>query len=81
MVSYCCTENLSSIIKVHNKKATIEKITQKDECKCRNKNSCPLDGNCQASNIIYKCIASATVNSDKVYLGSAEGNLKNSTVL
>ena len=33
------------------------KITSKDQCDCRNKNNCPLDGNCQASDIIYKCIA------------------------
>ena len=56
-VSYCCTENLSSIIKTQNKKVTNEKITPRDQCNCKSRNDCPLDGNCQTSDIIYKCIA------------------------
>ena len=78
---YCCTENLSSIIKTHNKKVTNEKITPKDQCNCRNKNDCPLDGNCQTSDIIHKCIASTTINPDKIYLGTAEGNFKSDTII
>ena len=30
----------------------------------------------QTSDIIYKYIASTTVNPDKIYLGTAEGNFK-----
>ena len=75
-VSYCCTKNLLSIIKTHNKKVNNEKITPRDQCNCRNKNHCPLDGNCQTSDIIYKCIASTTINPDKIYLGTAEGNFQ-----
>ena len=75
-VSYCCTENLSSIIKTHNKKVTREKITPRDQCNCKTRNDCPLDGNCHTGDIIYKCIASTTVNPDKIYLGTAEGNFK-----
>ena len=45
-------------------------------CNCKNKNDCPLDGNCQTSDIIFKCIASTTINPDKIYLGTAEGNFK-----
>ena len=41
-VSYCCTENLSSIIKTHNKKVTNEKITPKDQCNCKNKTTAHL---------------------------------------
>ena len=43
---------------------------------CKNRKDCPLDGNCQTSDIIYKYIASTTVNPDKIYLGTAEGNFK-----
>ena len=43
---------------------------------CKNKNDCPLDGNCQTSDIIFKCIASTTINPEKIYLGTAEGNFK-----
>ena len=41
-----------------------------------NRNDCPLDGNCQTSDIISKCIASMTINPAKIYLGRAEGNFK-----
>ena len=74
-VSYCCTENLSSIIKTCNKKVTNEKITW-DQCNWKNKNDCLLDGNCQTTDIIYECTVSTTVNQDKIYLGKAEGDFK-----
>ena len=64
-ISYCFTENLSSIIKTYNKKVANEKITLRDQCNYKNKNDCPLVGNCQTSDIIYKCNASTTVNLDK----------------
>ena len=76
-VSYYCTKDLSNIIKTHTKKGTNEKITPRDQCNCKKKNDCSLDGNCQTSHIIYKCIASTTINPDKIYLGAAEGNFKN----
>ena len=75
-VSYCCNENLWSIIKTHNEKVTNEKITPRDQCNFKNKSDCPLDGNCQTKDIIYKCIASTTVNPDKICLGTAKGNFK-----
>ena len=71
-VRHCCTENLSSIIKTHNKKVNNEKITPRDQCNCKNRNDYPLDGNCQASDVIYKCIASTTVNPNKIHLETAE---------
>ena len=63
-------------MKTHNKIVTNEKITPRDQCKWKNKNDCPIDGNCQTSDIIYKCIVSTTVNPDKIYVGTAEGNFK-----
>ena len=78
-VSYCCTENLSNVIKTHNKKVTNETITSRDQFNCKNRNECPLDGNCQRSDI-YKCISSTTVNLDKIYLGTAEGNSRKDTI-
>ena len=56
-VSYCCTENLSSIIKTYNKKVTNENLTPKNQCKCKNKSDCPLECYYQTSDIIYKYIA------------------------
>ena len=60
-VSYCCTENLSSIIKTNNKNVTNEKITPRYRRNCKNRNDCPLDGHCQISDIIHKCFASTRV--------------------
>ena len=34
-----------------------------------------IDDNCQTNDIIYKCIASTTVNPNKAYLRTAKGNL------
>ena len=45
-------------------------------CSCRNKDGCPLKGQCLAQDIVCKCIASTSINSDKTYLGTAEGDFK-----
>ena len=42
---------------------------------CRNKGDCPLDGLCQTNDIIYKCVVSTKNMPEKVYLGTAEGDL------
>ena len=60
----------------HSKKVTNEKITPRDQCNCKNRNDYPLDDNGQTSDIIYKCIASMTINPDKIYLGTAAENFK-----
>ena len=73
-ISYCCTENLSSIIQTHNQKVTNVKITPRDQCNCKNRNDCSLDGNCQTTDAIYKCFVSTIVNPDKIYLRTAVEN-------
>ena len=55
-VSYCCNENLPSIIKSHNKKVINGKILTDPKSNCRKKSDCPLDSNCQKKELIYKCI-------------------------
>ena len=47
-------------------------------CNCRKKHECPVDGKCRAENIVYKCVASVDGYSNKVYLGTAEGDFKQS---
>ena len=42
----------------------------------RNKVVCPLDGNCQQNDVIYNCLASTSINPDKVYLDTVEGEFK-----
>ena len=75
-VSYCCTENLFCIIRFHNKNVINEKKPTKVKCNFRNKRACPLDGNCQQNGVIYKFVASTSVNPYKVYLGTAEEEFK-----
>ena len=75
-VSYCCTQNVASIIKSHNKKLINTSIKNTLPCNCRKKHECPLDGKCRAENIVYKCVASVHGYPNKVYLGTAEGDFK-----
>ena len=72
-VSYCCTQNVASIIKSHNKKLINTSIKNILPCNCRKKHECPLDDKCRAENIVYKCIASVDGYTNKVFLGTAGG--------
>ena len=45
-VSYCCTQNIKSIIKSHNKKLINTSLKNTLPCNCRKKHNCPLDGKC-----------------------------------
>ena len=45
-------------------------------CKCRTKSKCILNDQCQHQDIIYKCTISTSVDPDKVYLGTAGGDLQ-----
>ena len=51
-------------------------MERNQQCYCRNKSVCPLDGGCQQNDVIYKYISSTSVKPDKVYLGTAEGEFK-----
>ena len=75
-VSYSCTENMSSFISSHNKKLLNSRTGNIKPFNCRKKDECPLNGQCLAQNVIYKCIASTSMNPDKIYLGTAEGGFE-----
>ena len=51
-------------------------MTVKSSCNCRSKGACPLEGNCQVNDVIYKCVASTSMNPDKTYFRTAEGEFK-----
>ena len=70
-VSYCCTLNVASIIKSHNKKLINTSINNTLPCNCRKKYECLLDGKCRAENIVYKYIASVHAYPNKAYVGTA----------
>ena len=67
---------MASVIKSRNKKLTIEMNDEDLPCNCRAKYKCPLDGKCRVKDVVYKCVASTSINPDKVYLGTAEDELK-----
>lgn len=45
------------------------------ECNCRNKTTCPLQGNCLQTNIVYKDKESIN-NTTMYYIGFTEGTFK-----
>ena len=50
-VSYSCTQNMSSMIKSHNKKVINKDVKESKSCNCRVKSECPLNGQCQVTDI------------------------------
>ena len=67
-ISYKCTPNLAKSIAAHNANILNTKKEQTKNCNCRNKESCPVEGDCLAKNVIYQ----ATVKHDdqvETYIG------------
>ena len=75
-VSYSCTGNICSVISSHKKKLIKNNAPNTKPCNSRTKSKCPLNGQCQSQDIIYKCTVSRSVYPDKVYSGTAEGDFK-----
>ena len=68
---------MSNMIKSHNKNVTNKLVKESKSRNCRVKPDCPLNGQCQLIDIIYKCTESSPDKSKKVYLRTAEGDFKN----
>ena len=75
-VSYSCTQNMSSMIKSHNKKVINKDVKESKSCNCRIKSECPLNVQCHVTDIIYKCTILSPDKPNNVYLGTAEGDFK-----
>ena len=76
-LSYSCMNNVTQIIKQHNKNVSNKKEKQSNSRNCKNKNEYPLNENCKVHSVIYKCNVSATQTfKQRVYLGIAVGNRK-----
>ena len=81
-LSYSCTPNIKSIITAHNTK-TLAKTEQNQTkhtntekaCNCRNKEECPLRGDCQQQTVVYKATISTTACT-RTYIGSTENTFK-----
>ena len=67
------------MIKSHNNRILSEKTTQdQPKCDCRQKDTCPLEGNYLDKELIYQCNLKEDTTSDKVsYNGLTENTFKN----
>ena len=76
-VSYSCTRNIEHIIKNHNRKITESYIEKSAEtlCNCKEKNKCPLEGNCLIKNIVYMATVETETNSSS-YVGMTGNSFK-----
>ena len=51
-------------------------IDNNKTCNCRQKNTCPLDGNCLQSSVIYQAIVTRRDNTTETYIGLTENDFK-----
>ena len=64
------------MIKSHNKKVINKDVKELKSCTFRVKSKCPLNGQCQVTDIINKCTLLLPDKPNKMYLGTAEGDFK-----
>ena len=73
---YSCNPNVKNLTKQHNSSIMKRDTnTNKKDYNCRDKDNCPLDGNCFVECIVYEATISK-MNQTNTYFGSAEGNFK-----
>ena len=89
-ISYSCMNNTKQISENHNKRiltasiqidntatAAAATIDNNKTCNCRQKNTCPLDGNCLQSSVIYQAtVTRKDNNTTETYIGLTENNFK-----
>ena len=77
-VSYSCMPNVAAIIRRHNRSVLKSHDNQfMAQCNCRNKEDCPLNGDCQQECVIYRAEVTDSVSSSKPsYIGLTEGSFK-----
>ena len=72
-VSYSCMPNLSCVIRRHNTKIFIGKAPSDNNCSCRKKIECPLNGNCLTTATVYKATVTIAIKM-KIYIGMTPKN-------
>ena len=77
-VSYCTRANVKSHICKHNAKILNKEETTTDEemCKCRNKNECPVPGNCEVKSVVYEASVQIPNMEIKTYIGMTKNKFK-----
>ena len=70
-VSYSCMSNMAQIIKSHNTNVGSPPVENERTCSCRDKQTCPLNGECLATNIVYRAeiVANNDQQRSKTYIG------------
>ena len=63
---------MASIIKSHSIKVVNKDVKELKPCNFRENSECPLNGQYQVTDIIYKCTVISPNKWSKVYLGAAE---------
>ena len=76
-VSDSCTRNIEHIIKKYNRKITESYIEKSAEASynCKDKNKCPLEGNCIIQNIVYMATVETETNTSS-YVGMTGNSFK-----
>ena len=75
-------DNMEKLVKKHNNNLLRKNDTNKQNCNCCANNTCPLDGKCLSSNIVYS--AEVVIGNNQLgdkYFGICKteiGNYKNS---
>ena len=72
-ISYSCEKNFKNIIQSHNMKIMQQETKNKKKeksCNCRKDKVCPLDGNCNVNNVVYK--ATTEEHPPMFYIGSTD---------
>ena len=85
-ISYSCMNNTKQIIDNHNKlilnsskhaNETTDNHVDKKSCNCRQKVTCPLNGNCLQSSVIYQATVTRNDNNTaETYIGLTENDFK-----
>ena len=78
-MSYRCTPNLAKKIKAHNSKIlkpTPNNEEQNGGCNCRNKDECPIPGECLRQGVIYQAEVCRDDNKVDTYIGLAATSFK-----
>ena len=83
-LSYSCMPNVKNAVLTNNKKvinassnSNAGTSARADDCNCRIKSSCPLDGKCQQSGVVYQAkVTRLDNNSSETYVGLTENSFK-----
>ena len=77
-LSYSCLPNVKSLISSSNNKILQEPSNNQNvrTCNCNRNQTCPMNGNCLQSNLIYKATIKSTNSEEQIYIGSAGNTFK-----